>query len=68
MDFIEALLWFILGIVLDAWIRPLIDSLVNLFNSIIDSNTAKSQIKIAKANEQIQSLQEPVGNSNVIGF
>nr|DAT10045.1 MAG TPA: hypothetical protein [Caudoviricetes sp.] len=44
------------------------DSLVNLFNSIIDSNTAKSQIKIAKANEQIQSLQEPVGNSNVIGF
>lgn len=68
MDFIEALLWFILGIVFDAWIHPLIDSLVNLFNSIIDSNTAKSQIKIAKANEQIQSLQEPVGNSNVIGF
>ena len=68
VDFIEALLWFILGIVFDAWIRPLIDSLVNLFNSIIDSNTAKSQIKIAKANEQIQSLQEPVGNSNVIGF
>ncbi|MDY4183969.1 MAG: hypothetical protein SOX92_06745 [Candidatus Onthovivens sp.] len=68
MDFIEALLWFILGIVFDAWIRPLIDSLVNLFNSIIDSNTAKNQIKIAKANEQIQSLQEPVGNSNVIGF
>lgn len=68
MDFIEALLWFILGIVFDAWIRPLIDSLVNLFNSIIDSNTAKSQIKIAKANEQIQSLQEPVGNSNAIGF
>lgn len=44
------------------------DSLVNLFNSIIDSNTAKNQIKIAKANEQIQSLQKPVGNSNVIGF
>ena len=68
MDFIEALLWFILGIFFDAWIRPLMDSLVNLFNSIIDSNTVKSQIKIAKANEQIQSLQEPVGNSNVIGF
>ena len=68
MDFIEALLWFILGIVFDAWIRPLIDSLVNLFNSIIDSNTAKSQIKIAKAHEQSESLQEPVGNSNVIGF
>lgn len=44
------------------------DSLVNLFNSIIDSHTAKSQIKIAKANEQIQSFQEPVSNSNVIGF
>ena len=53
MDFIEALLWFILGIFFDAWIRPLMDSLVNLFNSIIDSHTAKSQIKIAKANEQI---------------
>lgn len=68
MNFIEALLWFILGIFFDAWIRPLMDSLVNLFNSIIDSHTAKSQIKIAKANEQIQSFQEPVSNSNVIGF
>ena len=44
------------------------DSLVNLINSIIDSHTAKSQIEIAKANEQIQSFQEPIGNSNVIGF
>lgn len=68
MDFIEALLWFILGISFDAWIRPIMDSLVNLINSIVDSHTAKSQIEIAKANEQIQSFQEPVGNSNVIGF
>lgn len=44
------------------------DSLVNLINSIVDSHTAKSQIEIAKANEQIQSFQEPTGNSNVIGF
>lgn len=44
------------------------DSLVNLINSIVDSHTAKSQIEIAKANEQIQSFQEPIGSSNVIGF
>ena len=68
VNFIEALLWFILGVCFESWVRPVLDSLSSYLVAQIDSRTAKAQIGIAKANEEIQNIQQPETASNLIGF
>lgn len=68
--YIEALLFFILGLAFSQWVGVLFDSLVKLLCTLLEANSANASLRIAEANKKIQEYQldSTDNQAHVIGF